>query len=85
MIEATRHNKNGMVQSVPWSVGLLLSDVTSALCESPNQLIRHNQKHRSMFLNIPLQAKNVKLQRLEKSVWPSIKRLANLLESCKAS
>ena len=30
MIEAARWNKNGVLQSVPWSVGRLLSEVTAA-------------------------------------------------------
>ena len=58
MMEAARHDKNGMLQSVSWSVGCSLSDVTSAWCGSPNQPIRCNQKHWRVFLKIPTQAEN---------------------------
>ena len=40
MIEAAWHDKNGAQQSVPWSVGRSLSDVTSLSHGSPNQPIR---------------------------------------------
>ena len=60
MTEAAWHDNNGMLQSVPWSVGRSLSNITSASCVSPNQPIRHNLKYQSMFLNLPSQAKNCK-------------------------
>ena len=55
MIKAARQDKNEMLQSGPLSVGHLLSDMMSALCGSPNQPLRHDQKHQSVFLNISLQ------------------------------
>ena len=48
MIEATRRDKNGVLQNVPWSFGCSLRDVMSASCRSPNQPIRCNQKHWSV-------------------------------------
>ena len=57
-IRATRHDKNGLLQNVPWSVGRLLSDVTPASCGSPNQPIRCNQKHQRVFLKISSRAEN---------------------------
>ena len=58
MFEAARGDKNGVLQSVPWSVGRLLSDVISVLLGSPNQPIRGNQKHRRVFLKIPSETNN---------------------------
>ena len=66
MIEAARQDKNGVLQSVPWSVGRLLSDVTSASHGRPNQPIRRSQEHRSVFLNISLQAENSKHRSIQK-------------------
>ena len=45
MIKAARCDRNGMLRSVPWSVGHLLSDVTSASRGSLNKPIRCDQKH----------------------------------------
>ena len=42
MIDATRRDKNGVLQKVPWSVGGSLSDMTSASRGSPNQPIRRS-------------------------------------------
>ena len=58
MMEAARRDKNGELQSVPWSVGRSFSDETSALRGSPNQPIRRNQKHRRVFLKTPSRADN---------------------------
>ena len=58
MIEAARRDKNGVLRSVPWSVGRSFSDVTSASRVSSNQPIRRDQKHRSVFLSIPSQAED---------------------------
>ena len=58
MIEAAKCDKNGMLQSVPWSVGRSLNDVTSASRRSPNQPIRCNQKHQRIFLKVPPHADN---------------------------
>ena len=52
MMEAARRDKNGVLQSVPWSVGSSLGDMTSASRGSPNQPIRRSQEHQSVFLNI---------------------------------
>ena len=43
MIEAARRDKNGVLLSEPWSVGHLLSDVTSASRGSLNQPIRRSE------------------------------------------
>ena len=37
IVEAARRDKNGVLQSVPWSLWHSLSDMTSASCGSPNQ------------------------------------------------
>ena len=49
MMEAARRDKNGVLQSVPWSVGRSLSDVTSASRGSPNQPIRRNEQHQRVI------------------------------------
>ena len=59
VIEAARRD-NVVLQSVPWSVGRSLSDKTSVSRGNPNQPIRRNQKHRSVFLDIPSHAENCK-------------------------
>ena len=43
MMEAARRDKNGVLQSVPWSAGRSLRDVTTASRGSPNQPFRRNQ------------------------------------------
>ena len=82
MIEATRRDKNGVLQNVPWSFGCSLSDVMSASCRSPNQPIRCNQKRRRVFLKITSQTENRIFKLFAKyiwSVWP------NFLPLCEAS
>ena len=69
MIEAARRDKNGVLQSVPWSVGRSLNDVTSASRGSPNQPIRRNQKHRKMFLKILSQAENCEASNCWRSMF----------------
>ena len=68
-IELATGAKNGVLQSVPWSVGRSRSDVTSASRGSPNQPIRRNQKHRIVFLNICSQAENCDTSRRWRSVF----------------
>ena len=82
MIDATRRDKNGVLQKVPWSVGGSLSDMTSASRGSPNQPIRRNQKRRRVFLKITSQTENKIFKLCAKyiwSVWP------NFLPLCEAS
>ena len=69
MIKAARHDKNGMLQSLPWSVGHSLSDMMSASCRSTNQPIRRNQKHQSVFLNISSQAENCEASECWRTVF----------------
>ena len=69
VIKATRCNKNGVLQNVPWWVGRLLSDVTWASHGSPNQPIRHNQKHWRVFLKIPSQAENWEASNCWRSIF----------------
>ena len=78
LMEAARCNKNGVQQSVPWSVGCSLSDVMSALHGSPNQPIRHNQKHWSVpegsFLGWKLRSSQL-LVKYVWTVWPIFSKL----------
>ena len=82
MIETARQDKNGMLQSAPWSVGRSLSDVTSVSRKSPNQPIRRSQELQSVFLNISSQAENCEASKcwgtvvdLVTNVWQSILKL----------
>ena len=78
MIEAAKHDKNGVLQSVPWSVGHLLSDVTSASRGSLNQPIRSSEAFpEHSFAGWKLRSFGV----LEKSVWLSNKSSANVSDS----
>ena len=68
MIKAARWDKNGVLQSVPWSDGCSLSDVTSASHGSPNQAIRHSQEDWSVFLIIFLPAEKCKASQCLRTV-----------------
>ena len=86
MIEAAKWVKNGVLQSVPWSVGCLLSDVTSASCGSPNQPIRRCHEIQSMFLSISSQAKKCKASECSRTVSGLILTLHwRILKLCEAS
>ena len=78
IVKAARRDKIGVLQSVPWSLGHPLSDVTSASCGSPNQPIRRNKKHWSVFLNILLQAKNCDASQC----WRTVFGLATKVKLC---
>ena len=83
LIGAARWDKNGVLQSkpLPWSVGCLLSDVTSGLHGSPNQPARCNQKRQSIFLNISSQADNCVASKCWRTVFGlAKKRLVKHLE-----
>ena len=86
MTEAARRDKNGVLQSVPWSVGRSLGDVTSPSRGSPNQPIKGNQKHRRVLLNISLQAENCEASKCWKTVFglaTNVRR--SFLKVCEAS
>ena len=76
MTKATRQDKNGVLQSVPWSVGSLAQwhDISVAQKSRPA-----SQDHWSMFLNIPSQADVSKCLQsvfgLATDVWQSFLKL----------
>ena len=79
MIEAARRDKNGVLQSVSWSVGRSLSDVSVARKSTPANQTQPEASKRvpeHFFAGRKLRSFNV----LEKCVWPSNKRSAKHLE-----